>query len=60
MLDREGAGLGPADIAIVGDEKTLRAALRRLADIGVTDFMGSVMNVDEGSTSRTLELLASI
>lgn len=60
MMDREGPGLHPADIAIVGDEKTLRAAIARLADIGVTQFMGSVMNVEEGSTTRTLELLASL
>jgi hypothetical protein len=60
MLDREGPNLGPADIAILGDEKTLRAALKRLADMGVTQFMGSAMNVEEGSTTRTRELLASM
>ncbi len=37
MLDREGAG-GPADVAIVGDEATVRGELERLADIGVTDL----------------------
>ena len=60
MLDREGTGLGPADIAILGDEKSVRASLKRLADMGVTQFMGSVMNVGEGSTTRTRELLASL
>jgi F420-dependent oxidoreductase-like protein len=60
MLDREGANLSPADVALVGDEKSLRASLKRLADMGVTDFMGSVMNVEEGSTARTRELLASL
>ena len=60
MLDREGAGLSPADVAMVGDEKVLRAGLKRLADLGVTHFMGSVMNVEEGATARTLALLASL
>jgi len=60
MLDREGTGLGPADVAILGDEKTLRAAIGRLADLGVSTFMGSAMNVEEGSTTRTREFLASL
>ncbi len=37
MLDHEGAE-SPADLAIVGDEQTIEAAVRRLADAGVTDF----------------------
>mgnify|MGYP003335629764 CR=1 FL=1 len=37
MLDREGAA-GPADVAIVGDEATVCAQIRALADCGVTDF----------------------
>lgn len=37
MLDREGAG-GPADVAVVGDEATVRAALDELDAAGVTDF----------------------
>jgi 5,10-methylenetetrahydromethanopterin reductase len=60
MLDREGANFGPADIAILGDEKSLRAAFKRLADMGVTQFMGSVMNVEDGATTRTRELLADM
>ena len=40
MLDREGAE-GPADVAIVGDESSVKAAVRRLADIGVTEFLGA-------------------
>lgn len=35
MLDIEGAS-GPADVAIVGDEASVRAQLRNLADIGAT------------------------
>ncbi len=37
MLDREGAA-GPADVAIVGNESEVRAQIRRLADIGATEF----------------------
>ncbi len=40
MLDREGAE-GPADVAIVGTESEVQAQVRRLADIGATDFCGA-------------------
>jgi alkanesulfonate monooxygenase SsuD/methylene tetrahydromethanopterin reductase-like flavin-dependent oxidoreductase (luciferase family) len=40
MLDREGAG-GPADVAIVGTDAEVRDQVRRLADIGTTDFCGA-------------------
>ena len=40
MLDREGAE-GPADVAIVGDESSVKATVRRLAEIGVTEFCGA-------------------
>jgi len=40
MLDREGAG-GPADVAIVGSADEVAAEVRRLVDIGVTDFCGA-------------------
>jgi F420-dependent oxidoreductase-like protein len=52
MLDREGAG-GPADVAIVGSASEVTAQIRRLADIGVTDFCGAPF----GSAS---EIAASI
>jgi F420-dependent oxidoreductase-like protein len=58
MLDREGAD-GPADIAMVGDEKTLDAQLDRLRDIGVTDFNAAIMPLEEGADARTLDWLAS-
>ncbi len=35
MLDREGAA-GPADVAIVGDEATVTAGIRSMADAGTT------------------------
>jgi F420-dependent oxidoreductase-like protein len=58
MLDREGVG-GPGDIAVVGDEKALDAALDRLRDIGVTDYDATIVPVDEGAEARTLSYLQS-
>jgi len=40
MLDREGAA-GPADVAIVGTATEVADQVRRLADIGATDFCGA-------------------
>ena len=59
MLDREGAA-GPADIAIVGDENSLRGEIKRFEDMGVTDFNAAVMDVEDGARARTLEFLASL
>ena len=39
MLDKEGAE-NAGDIAFVGDEETVAAAIGRLADAGATDFVG--------------------
>jgi F420-dependent oxidoreductase-like protein len=58
MLDKEGVG-GPGDIAVVGDEKALDAALDRLRDIGVTDYDATIVPVDEGAEARTLSYLQS-
>ena len=59
MLDREGAA-GPADIAIVGDENTLRGEIKRFEDMGVTDFNAAIMDTEDGAYDRTLEFLASM
>ncbi len=59
MLDREGAA-GPADIAIVGDENSLRGEIKRFEDMGVTDFNAAVMDVEDGAQARTFEFLASL
>ncbi len=40
MLDREGAD-GPADVAIIGTQSEVASQVRRLADIGATDFCGA-------------------
>lgn len=60
-LDREGVA-GPSDMAIVGDEAAVRAQLRHLAEIGVTDFNGAVYPVsgDPEAEGRTYEFLAAI
>jgi len=59
MLDREGVA-GPADIAIVGDENTLRGEIKRFEDMGVTDFNAAIMNTEDGAYDRTLDFLASV
>jgi F420-dependent oxidoreductase-like protein len=59
MLDLEGVA-GPADIAIAGDENALRGEIKRLEDIGVTDFNAAITPVEEGSYERTLEFLTSM
>jgi F420-dependent oxidoreductase-like protein len=58
MLDREGAG-GPADIALVGNEKALDAEVDRLRDIGVTDFNAAVLPLEDGADARSLDWLQS-
>lgn len=58
MLDKEGAA-GPADVAIVGDEKALEAGIQRLVDAGVTDFDASIIETEPGAEKRTLDFLQS-
>ena len=58
MLDKEGAE-GPADIAILGDESVLDAALDRLRDVGVTDFDAAIVPVDPEADARTVAYLES-
>ena len=58
MLDKEGAD-GPADIALLGDEKALDEGLARLRDAGVTDLDAAILPVDDGADARTLDYLQS-
>jgi len=58
MLDREGAA-GPGDVAVVGDEASLRQQLADLASAGVTDFTAAPFPADEGSVQRTVDFLVS-
>lgn len=55
MLDREGLAM-PADIAIVGDDDTARAAVLAYRDLGVTDFIASPFGT-EAEQRRTRALL---
>jgi F420-dependent oxidoreductase-like protein len=59
MLDREGAA-GPADVAIVGDEATVAAGIKRLADVGTTDFTAVDFAEDETEKQRTRAVLKSL
>ena len=59
MLDREGAK-NPGDVALAGDENALRGAIKRIADIGVTDFNASIVPTEAGAFERTLDFLASM
>jgi F420-dependent oxidoreductase-like protein len=58
MLDREGAG-GPADIAVVGDEASVRAQVERLASIGATDLVANVFGSPE-ERARTRGFLRTL
>ncbi|NUT42964.1 MAG: TIGR03564 family F420-dependent LLM class oxidoreductase [Thermoactinospora sp.] len=55
MLDREGAA-GPGDVAIVGDEDSVRAQIEALAKAGVTDFVAS----EYAEFPRTRQLLRTM
>jgi hypothetical protein len=47
MLDKEGAE-SPADVAFIGDEETVAAAIATLRDAGATDFSAAISgNADE-------------
>ncbi len=58
VLDREGAA-GPADVSVVGDEQSVTAQLRRLSDIGATDFVAIPTGTDD-DRRRTLDHLATL
>ena len=58
MLDKEGAQ-GPGDVAIVGDEATVVAGIRAMADAGTTEFVGAVFG-DEPTMARTREVLLGL
>jgi F420-dependent oxidoreductase-like protein len=51
------------DIAIIGDERTVRDRLRAYADAGATDLAAAVVGLDDdqaASSQRTLELLSTL
>jgi len=54
MLDREGVA-GPGEVAIVGDEDTVTAQIKDLAEAGVTDFVaGEFTPGKDGERTRAL------
>ena len=59
MLDREGAA-GPADVALVGDEATVRAGIERIRDAGVTDFTAAEYGANDAERTATRDLLRSM
>lgn len=59
MLDREGVS-GPADVAIVGDAKTVTAAINRLRDAGATDFAAAEFAGSDDERKATRDALASL
>lgn len=56
MLDIDGAA-GPADVAIVGSEAEVEAALGQLAEAGVTEFAAVEVGRSPEERSRTREVL---
>lgn len=58
MLDREGA-TGPEDVALIGDEATVAAGVRALADAGVTEFSAATFG-DRETVARTIEVLRGL
>ena len=58
MLDREGVG-GPADVAIVGTAAEVAGQVRRLADIGATDFCGAPFG-SRDEMRASVEVLAGL
>jgi F420-dependent oxidoreductase-like protein len=58
VLDQEGA-VGPADVSIVGNERSVTEQLARFERIGATDFV-AIPTGSEADRARTLDHLASL
>jgi len=58
MLDREGVE-GPADVAIVGSASEVAAQVRRLSDLGATDFCGAPFGTGD-QIRATIDTLAGL
>jgi 5,10-methylenetetrahydromethanopterin reductase len=59
MLDIEGV-TDPAEVAIIGDEAQVEAALRRMAESGVTDFGAAITTTSVEDHDRTWDLLREL
>ena len=60
VLDRQEAGTSPGDVALIGDEATVKAGLDELAAAGVTDFVAAVYAPRGEDAERTYALLTSL
>jgi len=58
MLDREGAS-SPSDVALVGDEASVAAGVRRVEEAGATDLVVSIVGSSE-ERRRTIEAVSSM
>ncbi len=58
MFDKEGAEAA-ADIGFIGDEEAVAAAIRKLADVGATDFVASIVG-DEEERRRAFALIGEL
>jgi len=59
MMDREGVE-GIEDLAVIGDEASVREQLARYAAVGTSDLCVFPYETEAGSTQRTLDLLGDI
>lgn len=59
MLDIEEAA-GPADVAIIGTEDEVGDQLQTLAQAGASDFIASILPIDEDTVARTRAFLKSL
>jgi F420-dependent oxidoreductase-like protein len=59
MIEREGAS-GPADLAIVGDAAHLAAEIKKLHDIGITDFAAMEIGADDRERGLTRDALREL
>jgi 5,10-methylenetetrahydromethanopterin reductase len=56
MLDREGVQ-GPADVALLGNEEQVGAAVDDLSETGATDLLAAIVPVEDDTAERTLAFL---
>jgi hypothetical protein len=58
MLDREGLQ-GPADVALVGNETRVGAAIDQISETGASDLVAAIVPVEDDTAERTLAFLTS-
>ena len=58
-MDREGAATR-GDIALVGDEVALNAAVSQIQDAGTTELIAVLLETEPGAKQRTMDYLQSL